>query len=168
MKGLVIRTPDLDLFLSTMTAMGADARPLSFSELNSSLKKNAYDGQENPIPLIYNNKLYETQKYLTVSNHIYSGLCFAISESVWQRFSPEDQAIIQNAADNSAAYERQINVSNTEKYLDFFREQGIEVSEPDLRPFKEATQPVVDKKCSRYGEYWNRTLEWLDVTRHSR
>ena len=51
---------------------------------------------------------------------------------------------------------------------DFIREQGIEVSEPDLSPFKEATQPVVDKKCSRYGEYWNRTLEWLDVTRHSR
>ena len=168
LNGLVIRTPDLDLFLSTMSAMGADARPLSFSELNSSLKKNAYDGQENPIPLIYNNKLYETQKYLTVSNHIYSGLCFAISESVWQRLSSEDQAIIQNAADNSAAYERQLNISNTEEYLEFFREQGIEISEPDLTPFKEATRPVIDKKSSRYGEYWDRTLEWLaTVNRHS-
>ena len=83
MKGMLIRTPENPVIMATMTALGANPQPLAFSELYQALQQGTYDAQENPIPVIYNNKLYEVQKYLSVTNHIYSGMCFTIAESTW-------------------------------------------------------------------------------------
>ena len=63
MKGLLIRTPENPIIMSTMTALGANPQPLAFSELYAALEAGTYDAQENPIPVIYNNNLYEVQKY---------------------------------------------------------------------------------------------------------
>ena len=59
MKGLLIRTPENPVIMATINALGANAQPLPFSELYAALRKGTYDGQENPIPVIYNNNLYE-------------------------------------------------------------------------------------------------------------
>ncbi len=76
MNGLLIRTPENPVIMATMTALGANPQPLSFSELYQALQQKTYDAQENPIPVIYNNNLYEVQEYLSITNHIYSGMCF--------------------------------------------------------------------------------------------
>ena len=81
MNGLLIRTPENPVIMATMTALGANPQPLSFSELYQALQQKTYDAQENPIPVIYNNNLYEVQEYLSITNHIYSGMCFTIAES---------------------------------------------------------------------------------------
>ena len=57
MKGLLIRTPENPVIMATMTALGANPQPLSFSELYQALQQKTYDAQENPIPVIYNNNL---------------------------------------------------------------------------------------------------------------
>ncbi|MEM5781124.1 MAG: TRAP transporter substrate-binding protein, partial [Lawsonibacter sp.] len=79
MNALLIRTPENPVIMATMQAMGANPQPLAFSELYQALNQGTYDAQENPIPVIYNNNLYEVQKYLSITNHIYSGMCFTIS-----------------------------------------------------------------------------------------
>lgn len=161
MSGLVIRTPENPVIMATMSALGAHPQPLSFSELYPALKAGTYDGQENPIPVIYNNNLYEVQQYLSVTNHIYSGMCFAISESVWQGLSKEQQQILSDAATASAEYDRELNREQTEEYLTALENEGMIVNTPNLDPFIEATISVREGNASTYGDLYDKLNDWL-------
>lgn len=160
MEGLIIRTPENPIIMATMTALGANPQPLSFSELYPALRQGTYDGQENPIPVIYNNKLYEVQDHLSVTNHIYSGMCFTISESIWSRLTPAQQDIIRQAAISSAKSDRENNRAQTEELLDTLISEGMDVTEPDLEPFAEATESVLQANASIYGDLYDKMEAW--------
>jgi len=160
MHGLLIRTPENPVIMSTMTALGANPQPLAFSELYDALEKGAYDAQENPIPVIYNNRLYEVQQYLSVTNHIYSGMCFAIAESTWNQLTTEQQQIVREAAEHSAQADRESNRQQTNDLIDKLEEQGMQINYPDTAPFAEATALVADGYDMVYGDMIERLREW--------
>ena len=162
MKGLLIRTPENPVIMATMTALGANPQPLSFSELYQALQQKTYDAQENPIPVIYNNKLYEVQEYLSVTNHIYSGMCFTIAESTWQKLSADQQAIVQEAATASAKVNRETNKQQTEDLVSKLEEAGMKINNPDLTPFAEATASVLEDSADTYGELLDQLKEWKE------
>ena len=161
MKGLIIRTPENPVIMATMSALGATPMPLSFAELYDALKAGNYDAQENPIPVIYNNNLYEVQQYLSITNHIYSGMCFVISDSVWNRLTDEQQKILSEAAQSSAETDRNMNREQTESLLSQLEKAGMIITEPDLTPFKEAAQSVLTSNASTYGDLYDRMIEYL-------
>ena len=163
MERLVIRTPENPIIMATMTALGANPQPLSFSELYPALKQGTYDAQENPIPVIYNNNLYEVQEYLSVTNHIYSGMCFTISESVWNRLAPGDREIIRQAALDSAVADRESNRSQTEELLGALKDAGMKINEPDLEPFALATESVMKENASIYGDLYEKMEAWRNT-----
>ena len=160
MKGLLIRTPENPVIMATMTALGANPQPLSFSELYQALQQKTYDAQENPIPVIYNNNLYEVQEYLSVTNHIYSGMCFTIAESSWNKLSADQQAIVEAAAKASADYDRQLNKEQTESLVASLEEKGMKINNPDLAPFAEATASVLTDNASTYGDLLDQLNSW--------
>ena len=160
MKGMLIRTPENPVIMATMTALGANPQPLAFSELYQALQQGTYDAQENPIPVIYNNKLYEVQEYLSVTNHIYSGMCFTIAESVWQKLTPEQQEIVQAAATASAEADRTMNRQQTDDLVSNLEAEGMKINYPDLAPFQEATASVLTDNASTYGELLDQLNEW--------
>lgn len=162
MNGLLIRTPENPIIMATMSALGANPQPLSFSELYDALAKGNYDAQENPVPVIYNNNLYEVQKYLSITNHIYSGMCFAIRESVWNSFSDDQKKIVLDAALSSAEADRNSNREQTESLLSSLESEGMIISEPDLTPFEEATQSVISSNSSAYGDLIQKLESWRD------
>ena len=147
MKGMLIRTPENQVIMATMSALGANPQPLAFSELYQALQQKTYDAQENPIPVIYNNKLYEVQDYLSVTNHIYSGMCFAITESTWNKLTPEQQEIVAAAALASGTYDREMNRQQTEDLVANLEEEGMKINYPELAPFSEATQSVIEENA---------------------
>ena len=147
MKGMLIRTPENQVIMATMSALGANPQPLAFSELYQALQQKTYDAQENPIPVIYNNKLYEVQDYLSVTNHIYSGMCFAITESTWNKLTPEQQEIVAAAAIASGTYDREMNRQQTEDLVANLEEEGMKINYPELAPFSEATQSVIEENA---------------------
>lgn len=162
MKGMLIRTPENPVIMATMRALGANPQPLSFSELYMALQQGTYDGQENPVPVIYNNKLYEVQKYLSITNHIYSGMQFAIAESIWGKMSASQQEIIKKAALDSQEYNRGLNRQMTEDFLAELEKAGMIILHPDLAPFAEASQAVYDEVAPSYGEdLMARLKDWL-------
>ena len=161
MKGMLIRTPENPVIMATMTALGANPQPLAFSELYQALQQGTYDAQENPIPVIYNNKLYEVQKYLSVTNHIYSGMCFTIAESVWNELTPEQQTIVQDAATSSAELDRETNRAQTESLVSELEAAGMQINYPDLTAFAEATSSVLTDNAETYGELMDQLNEWL-------
>mgnify|MGYP002856899555 CR=1 FL=1 len=160
MQGLVIRTPENPIIMATMTALGANPQPLSFSELYPALRQGTYDAQENPIPVIYNNKLHEVQDYLSVTNHIYSGMCFTISESMWNKLSPAQQEIIRQAALSSAESDRENNRRQTEELIDSLKDEGMQINEPELAPFADATASVLAENASIYGDLYDKMEAW--------
>jgi len=160
MKGMLIRTPENPVIMATMTAMGANPQPLAFNELYQALQQGTYDAQENPIPVIYNNKLYEVQEYLSVTNHIYSGMCFTIAESVWQKLTAEQQEIVAAAAEASAVLDRQLNEQMTNDFVASLEEAGMKINNPDLAPFAEATASVLADNAETYGEILDMLNEW--------
>ena len=159
MKGMLIRTPENPVIMATMTALGANPQPLAFNELYQALQQGTYDAQENPIPVIYN-KLYEVQGYLSVTNHIYSGMCFTIAESVWQKLSAEQQEIITTAALNSAKLDRDLNKEQSDSFVANLEAEGMKVNYPDLAPFAEATASVLTDNAEIYGDLLTRLTEW--------
>ncbi len=160
MKGLLIRTPENPVIMATINALGANAQPLPFSELYAALRQGTYDGQENPIPVIYNNNLYEVQDYLSITNHIYSGMCFTIAESTWEKLSQEQQDIVRTAALNSADADRKSNRAQTESLISELEKNNMIINEPDLEPFVEATQSVITSNASVYGDLMTELDEW--------
>ena len=162
MEGMLIRTPENPVIMATMSSLNATPMPLSFSELYDALEAGRYDGQENPIPVIYNNNLYEVQQYLSVTNHIYSGMCFAISDSLWNSLSLEQQKIIREAAISSAEADRQMNKAQSETLLSELEKKGMIINEPDLEPFKEATRSVITDNASIYGDLYDELLAYLN------
>ena len=160
MKGMLIRTPENPVIMATMTALGANPQPLAFSELYQALQQGTYDAQENPIPVIYNNKLYEVQKYLSVTNHIYSGMCFTIAESVWQKLTPEQQEIIAAAAVSSAELDRTLNKEQTDSLVANLEAEGVTINYPALDAFAEATASVLTDNAETYGDLIDQLNTW--------
>ena len=152
MKGMLIRTPENQVIMATMSALGANPQPLAFSELYQALQQKTYDAQENPIPVIYNNKLYEVQEYLSVTNHIYSGMCFAIAESTWNKLTAEQQEIVAAAAQASGDYDREMNRQQTEDLVANLEAEGMKINYPELAPFSAAAQSVIEENALGISE----------------
>lgn len=162
MKGLLIRTPENPVIMATMTALGANPQPLSFSELYQALQQKTYDAQENPIPVIYNNNLYEVQEYLSITNHIYSGMCFTISETSWNKLSADQQQIVSDAAKASADYDRELNEQQTNDLVSALEEKGMKINSPDLAPFAAATEKVLTDNADTYGDLLDQLKAWKE------
>ena len=163
MKGMLIRTPENPVIMATMTALGANPQPLAFSELYQALNQGTYDAQENPIPVIYNNQLYEVQDYLSVTNHIYSGMCFTIAESTWNKLSAEQQEIVAAAAQASAEYDREMNKAQSDELVATLEESGMQINYPDLQPFADATASVLTDNADDYGDLLDKLAGWKDA-----
>ncbi|MEG1720188.1 MAG: TRAP transporter substrate-binding protein [Pseudoflavonifractor sp.] len=160
MKGMLIRTPENPVIMATMAAMGANPQPLSFSELYQALQQGTYDAQENPIPVIFNNKLNEVQAYLSVTNHIYSGMCFTIAESTWQKLSANQQEIVAAAATASATADRELNKAQTEELVSSLEAAGMKINYPELKPFADATASVLTENAAAYGDLLDQLVAW--------
>ncbi|MBQ9334226.1 MAG: TRAP transporter substrate-binding protein [Lachnospiraceae bacterium] len=150
MDGLIIRTPENQIVMQTMLLLGAEPKVLGFAELYEALKKGEFDAQENPIPVIYNNNLYEVQSNLAITNHSYDVMLFVIRQDIWDKLSAGDQEIIMAAAAKAQAKDRELIKSQTEEYIQKLEEAGMNVTYPDLAEFKEATSSAVDYFADSY------------------
>ncbi|MBN1835936.1 MAG: TRAP transporter substrate-binding protein [Spirochaetales bacterium] len=151
-KGLKIRTPENPMILATMKALGASPSPLPWAEVYMALQQKAFDGQENPIPVIYVNKLYEVQKYMSITNHIYEPMALVISEKFWKTLTSSEQKVVAKAAIEAQDYNRQLIKAQTEDMLVKLKEAGMIIVTPDLKPFQQATAKVPQDFVSQFGE----------------
>jgi tripartite ATP-independent transporter DctP family solute receptor len=162
MKNMLIRTPENPVIMATMRALGANPQPLAFNEVYMALQQGTYDGQENPIPIIYNNKLYEVQKFLSVTNHIYSGMNVALAESTWRKMSANQQKIAKDSVAAAEKSNRAMNKKMTEDLLSSLEKAGMTIVNPDLAAFVQATSVVKDDMAKQYGKEWiDRLNAWL-------
>lgn len=151
LDGLKIRTPQSPVSLAIFKALGANPTPMSFGELYTAMEQGTVDGQENPLALIVSAKLYEVQKYVSLTGHIYSPMVLMISEKTWGKLSQEQQKMVQEAADQAKAYERDLSAKQEADLVKQLEGEGVTISRPDVAPFMEATKDVHKEFDSEYG-----------------
>jgi len=124
-----LRVMQNNVFLDSFKALGANAVPLPFSELFTALETRAVDGQENPFNTVVSSKFYEVQKYLTVTNHVYSPWIVTVSKKWWDTLSPAEKKVLQDAAIKSRDFERKDTREEAAKALADLKTKGMQVNE---------------------------------------
>lgn len=154
-QGLKIRVAQSPMIINTINGLGANATPMSFTELYGALEAKAVDGQENPTSVIEANKFYEVQKYLTLSRHQYNPLIVIASRKMWDQLTADERKILTDAAVEARAYQRAVSRDMDNKALASLKAQGMqvtEVSEAERRNIIEKLKPVSEKLAKDIGE----------------
>lgn len=152
LKGIKIRTPEIPVSLSLFKTLGANPTPMAFGELFTALEQHVVDGQENPLTNIYNSKLYEVQKYVSLTGHQYMPLPLSISDKFWKTLTPEQQQIIEESAKEAGQYHRNLVKEDDQKLQAELEKNGMKVNEVDKQLFKDAVQPVYKEFEEVYGK----------------
>ncbi len=128
-SGIKLRVMQNDVFLSSFNTLGANAVPMAFSELFSALETKTVDGQENPFNTILSSKFYEVQKYMTVTNHVYSPWIVLVSKKYWSTLSKDEQKILSDAAKTSRDFERKDTRDEASRAMGDLKAKGMQINE---------------------------------------
>jgi tripartite ATP-independent transporter DctP family solute receptor len=164
-KGLKIRTPPAMSYQAAIEALGGNVQTIAFSELVVAMRQGVVDGQENPISVIYDLKLYESQPYISIVNYLYSSMCHVVSKPVWDKLTPEQQKIIREESDAARLLMRKMVRDGEAKQMEEMKAKGIKIDTPNLAPFKDKMGPAYEKIKKNIGEdNFNKWMEMAKAT----
>ncbi len=148
LAGLKIRVSPGEIRVDTFKSLGAAPSPIALSELYSALQTHVIDAQENPLLLIDQQKFYEVQKYVSMSDHIWSGYWTLFNQDVWNKFGKGIQDIIAREMAASTLAARNDNVNLNRSVRDKLTRRGMKFNDVDKNSFR---QKLVEAK---YYERW--------------
>ena len=151
-KGLKVRTPPELPTQAAMEALGAIVATINFNELQMALKQGVVDGQENPIAVIYSNKIYESQKYLAMTGHNYNTMVHVISKKVWDKLTPEQKTIVKEESKKAGDWMRKSVRTDEADQINQLKKFGMEITYPDKSEFKKLMNPAYDRMKTIAGE----------------
>jgi len=152
LKGLKLRVIPNPLFIESFTALGTNPAPMPFPELYQALESHAMDAQENPFSVVLTSKFYEVQKYLSVTNHVYTANPVVISRKTWDKLAPADQKLVKEAVQEAGAYQRKVSRDASavaRKDLES-KMQVNDVPAATVARMRELTRPVGEKFAASY------------------
>ncbi len=129
LDGIKLRVMQNNVYLDSFRLLGANAIPLPFSELFSALETKTVDGLENPYNTILSSKFYEVQKYLSITNHVYSPWIVTVSKKWWDTLSPAEQKVLMDAAKASREFERKDTREEAGRALADLKAKGMQINE---------------------------------------
>ncbi|MBL8350204.1 MAG: DctP family TRAP transporter solute-binding subunit [Burkholderiaceae bacterium] len=153
LAGMKIRVIETPIYTDFMKAMGANPTPLPYPELYSALEQKAIDGGTQPVTNVVNAKLYEVQKYLTITNHMYSPQSILIGRKAWDSLSPAEQKAVQEAADEARDFQRKLSQERNAQGLEELKKtMTINALPPaELAKMAEKARPVVARYTQIVG-----------------
>jgi tripartite ATP-independent transporter DctP family solute receptor len=159
LKGLKMRTPPDAVTVDIMQALGAEAQQIKFAELYVALQQGVVDGQENPLMNIHASKLYEVQKYISLTGHKYEMTPFLMSKRSWDKLSEADRKLVRDAAAEATALQRKLSQESDEKLVAELKAKGVQIDVADKPAFEKATVKVDDKwAASPIGDYVKKVI----------
>jgi tripartite ATP-independent transporter DctP family solute receptor len=155
MKGKKYRGVPVKLWSSMLTGMGAVATPVEVSELATALATGLVVGQENPLPNIFNLKLYEVQKFVMLTGHMQSVLSVFVNERTWQRIPAGDRKIMEDTMYEVGQKTLQWDNETFERYRKDLEGKGMtfvtDKDGLDLGAFRKAVNDQVVKDFPEWG-----------------
>src|ERR1700744_1029073 len=153
-KGFKIRVPVAPLWTSMFKAFDAAPASINFNEVYSALQTRIVEGQENPLALISTAKLYEVQKYCSLTNHMWDGYWFLANRRALEALPPDIRTVVEKNVKAAALKAR----TDTEKLNATVREdltaKGLVFNQPDLTPFRDKLRAAgfYSEWKGKYGE----------------
>lgn len=151
LKGIKLRVPEGDIRMLTFKTYGANPTPMNFNEVFSALQQGAVDGQENPLVTIETSRFNEVQKYLSLSNHVYTPSYLVASKVWWDKQSAEDQKLMMEAAKEASSKIFDWGEEQDKKSIENLKSKGMIVNEVDFKAFTEASKPVYESAKKTIG-----------------
>lgn len=145
LKGKKIRVQQSDLWIAMMEAFGANATPMPFGEVYSAIETGIVDGAENNWPSYESSRHFEVARNFTLTEHSMNPEILVMAKTTWDKFSPEDQALIRAAARDSVAKERELWAAREKVSEATVRKAGTNVITVDKAEFVAAMKPVYDR-----------------------
>jgi tripartite ATP-independent transporter DctP family solute receptor len=127
--GIKLRVMQNNVYLDSFKTLGANAVPMPFSELFGALETKTVDGQENPYNTILSSKFFEVQKYLSITNHVYSPWIVTVSKKWWDQLSKDEQKVLMDAALASRDFERKDTREEAGRALAELKAKGMQINE---------------------------------------
>jgi TRAP-type transport system periplasmic protein len=164
LKGVKLRMPGSKEWLFLGDALGATATPLAFGEVYLALKTGTIDGQDNPLPSVRAAKFYEVTKQIVMTSHLVDGIFISISNKSWGALNAAQKTKVKAAAQAAAAYNNENRIKEEAQIVDFFKQQGLQVTTPDVEAFRKTVQAAYG--TSDIAKAWPKgLLERINATK---
>jgi tripartite ATP-independent transporter DctP family solute receptor len=145
LKGMKIRVQSSIMAMKSVEAMGGSPTPIPWGELYTALEQGVVDAAENNPPSFRASRHYEVCKYYILDEHTRVPDLLVISTRVWNSLSHEFQQILQEAADESAEYQRKIWAEAEENDMKKVQDEGVKIIRPDKEPFRASVKSMWDE-----------------------
>jgi len=156
LKGVKLRMPGTKEWLFLGEALGATPTPLAFGEVYLGLKTGTIDGQDNPLPSVRAAKFYEVTKQIVMTSHLVDGIFITISNKAWNAMNPAQKQKVTAAAQAAASYNNDNRLKEESQLVEFFKQQGLQVTTPDVDAFRKSVQTAYQN--SDYAKVWPKGL----------
>ena len=153
LEGLKLRVIPNPVFLETFKTFKANPVPMPFAELYGALESKAVDGQENPYSVILSSKFYEVNKYVSATNHVIATNPVQISKRFWDKLSPAEQKLLQEAAIEAQNYQRVVSREVASKAVGELKAKGMiynDIAPAEIARMRAEVKPVYDKFAASY------------------
>jgi TRAP-type C4-dicarboxylate transport system substrate-binding protein len=152
MAGIKLRMPGGDAWQFLGTALGANPTPMAYAEVYTGLQTGAIDGQDNPLPNDYNMKFYEVTSQIVLTSHLIGFDLFVVSKKSWDALSAEQRQKLESETLKAIDWSTQKHLDEEARLVQFFKDQGLKVYEPDLGAFREHAQQMYLE--SEFAKNW--------------
>lgn len=141
---IIIRVPDVPMYVKTWDALGAKPVPMAFSEVFTGVQQGTINAQENPLSLIKSAGFYEVLKYINKTEHVRGWIYVVIGDKKLQSLPEDLQKVVLNAAKDMQDYERKLFFEDEKELAKFLTDNGMEFVDVDQKAFAEkATKGVL-------------------------
>ena len=143
LRGMKIRVQKSKTAMDMVQAMGGLPTPIAWGELYTALQQRMIDGAENNPPSYQTSRHYEVAKHYALNEHTRTPDIVLISVHTWRSLSEEQKRIVQQAADESSAFQRELWKEKSEESMAELRKAGVSIYEVDKQPFIDSVQPMI-------------------------
>jgi len=152
-KGLKLRTTPNPAHLKAFQLFGATPTPMPLAEVFTALENKAVDGQENPVNIVRNNKLYEVQKYMSLTRHAYTAMPVVMNKAKFAGLPAAQQQALVDAAVAAGSYQRDLIRKSEAGDIAFLRANGMQVDDNiNPEPFRKVVaEPIKQLFAEKYG-----------------
>ena len=144
LKGIKLRVPSGVWRVKMFRAYGANPTPLAYGEVFAALQAGVMDGQENPFPQIWGGKFHEVQKYLSLTDHVYTPAYSIVAERFWKTLPPDVQQVLAKISVEVGDFARKEG-ARMDKDLEEKMAKSLKINEVDKDAFVAASKPVYEE-----------------------
>jgi TRAP-type C4-dicarboxylate transport system substrate-binding protein len=135
-----------------MEALGAVVATVDFNDLQKALREGVIDAEENPIAVIYANRIFEIHKHVAMTGHTYNSMVHVINKETWGKLTPEQQNILREESVAAGTWMRKAVRNAEDEQIERMRQAGVRVTYPDRARFKALMGSAYNRMNAAVGE----------------